>query len=566
MAVAVGAVGLAAPGMAQQALKAKRAEKVRDPSLRLGEYLAGRAAQLDNDWKSAGALMRQVWESDRGDEIIRRNALLLSLAGGEFAAAVNIAHAVPPDAGDAGLANLILAVDHIAEGRIPAAAESLSRVPAEGANRYIKPLLTGWIEVARQHNAAAVAALAPLDQLRGSGELRTIQTALIDEATGDNNEAAAMYSRVVEGQPSTRALVLAAEFYQRRGQIDRAKTLIQRIDPDRPSGAQRAAILAKLNANTRLAPAPDARNGAAAALFEISVSLSQQDGKEAILDAELYTQLALRLRPNFPDAQILMGAIFEHFGRIDDAVAALQAVDPSAVMRSTAVHQAMNDLIRAGQVDQAFKLGRTAFDAHPENIGLGLDYADALRRKARYLEAIGVYDKLALRVPATSAYRAGVLFGRGIAFEEAHDWPKAEADLQAALMLRPEDPELLNYLAFSWADHGVNLDRARTMLERAIQLSPNNGAFIDSMGWVMFRQGDYEEAVKQLERAVALDSNDATVADHLGDAYWRVGRKIEARTQWERASRLTSDKGLAEQIRTKLRDGLSPDSKHASAQ
>jgi len=84
----------------------------------------------------------------------------------------------------------------------------------------------------------------------------------------------------------------------------------------------------------RLAPAPDARSGAAAALFEISVSLSQQDGQDAILDAEIYDQLALHLRPNFPDAQILMAAIFEHFGRIDALVNNAQSSTPGVSLEA----------------------------------------------------------------------------------------------------------------------------------------------------------------------------------------------------------------------------------------
>jgi Flp pilus assembly protein TadD len=97
------------------------------------------------------------------------------------------------------------------------------------------------------------------------------------------------------------------------------------------------------------------------------------------------------------------------------------------------------------------------------------------------------------------------------------------------------------------------------MIERALSLVPDDGAIVDSLGWVMFRSGDYDDAVKQLERAVSLDGNDATINDHLGDAYWRAGRQIEARSQWEKAARFSDDKDLSEQIKAKLRDGLQPE-------
>jgi Flp pilus assembly protein TadD len=170
------------------------------------------------------------------------------------------------------------------------------------------------------------------------------------------------------------------------------------------------------------------------------------------------------------------------------------------------------------------------------------------------------------KIAATSNRRGIALYHRGIAYQEMKQWPQAEADLLAALKLRPDDPGLLNYLAFSWADQGINLDRARTMLDRAVQLVPDDGAIVDSLGWVMFRAGDYAEAVKQLERAVSLNADDATINDHLGDAYWFNGRQIEARSQWEKAARMTQDKTLEQQIRKKLRDGLDESSlpRHAA--
>ena len=533
---------------------------------RFGDYLAARTAQLDHDWRSAGARMRAAWESDRDNPELRRWALVLTLAGGDFPTAVTVAHATPADSGDAPLAKLVLTVDDIAEGRFGPAETRLTSAPAEGADRYLSPLLIAWCEVGKNHKPAALAALKPLEALGGATELQKVQAAMIDEAVGDRGEASQLYAAITTDHASPRALTLAAQFHQRQGELDQARALIEKLDPDGPAGAERVGVLAKLAAKSVPPAVPDARSGAAAALFEIAASLVQESQQEGAVDAELYVQMALHLRPNFPDAQLLLAGIEEHFGRQADAASTLLSVDAGSVLRSTAMREAMVDLMSSGQADDAFKLGHEAVVAHPDDIGLALDYADLLRRKLRFTDAIGVYDAALGHIPQTSGRRGLALFGRGVAYERAHEWPRAEADLQAALLLRPNDPELLNYLAFSWADQGINLDRARIMLESAIQASPDNGAFIDSLGWVMFRQGDFDDAVKQLERAVELDADDATVNDHLGDAYWRAGRQVEARTQWEKAARLTDDKALAEQIRVKLRDGLaSPPPRRASA-
>ena len=146
---------------------------------------------------------------------------------------------------------------------------------------------------------------------------------------------------------------------------------------------------------------------------------------------------------------------------------------------------------------------------------------------------------------------------RGIAFERIGAWPKAESDFLRALELEPDQPLVLNYLGYSWVEQMNNLDEARTMIEKAVELRPDDGYIVDSLGWVEYRLGDYEEAVRQLERAVALQAGDPVINDHLGDAYWQVGRLHEARFQWRRVLTLGPDDELADKVRRKLADGLS---------
>ena len=123
--------------------------------------------------------------------------------------------------------------------------------------------------------------------------------------------------------------------------------------------------------------------------------------------------------------------------------------------------------------------------------------------------------------------------------------------------MQPEQPDVLNYLGYSWVEQGLNLDRARAMLERAVELRPRDGWIIDSLGWVLFRLGDFEGAVLNLERAISLQPADPVVNEHLGDAYWRVGRKREARFQWDRALTFEPEPDLVPVIQRKLREGLS---------
>jgi len=140
--------------------------------------------------------------------------------------------------------------------------------------------------------------------------------------------------------------------------------------------------------------------------------------------------------------------------------------------------------------------------------------------------------------------------------ERSKQWERAEADFLGALELEPEQPFVMNYLAYSWVEQHRNLDNAKSMLVRAVELRPNDGYIVDSLGWVYYRLGEYEAAVPQLERAVELRPQDPVINDHLGDALWRIGRRNEARFQWRRALSLEPEADQVPSIEGKLSSGL----------
>ncbi len=125
---------------------------------------------------------------------------------------------------------------------------------------------------------------------------------------------------------------------------------------------------------------------------------------------------------------------------------------------------------------------------------------------------------------------------------------------------------MLNYLGYSWIDKGVNLDDALGMIKHAVDLRPNDGYIVDSLGWAYFRLRDFDHATEYLERAIELLPEDPTINDHLGDAYWRTGRLAEARYQWKRALQFQPEADEVKGIETKLNQGLSalPPAKSAS--
>jgi Flp pilus assembly protein TadD len=180
---------------------------------------------------------------------------------------------------------------------------------------------------------------------------------------------------------------------------------------------------------------------------------------------------------------------------------------------------------------------------------------DILRAKGRFADAAAAYDRAVNLVPQPTRLNWPLFYDRGIALERSHNWARAEADFEKALELSPEQPFVLNYLGYSWAEQGRNLAKARQMVERALQERPNDGAIVDSLGWVMLKQGDVAGAIKNLEHAVELEPEDATINGHLGDAYAAAGRKLEAQYQWRLALSFKPEPDEVPKLQAKLRDG-----------
>ncbi len=158
------------------------------------------------------------------------------------------------------------------------------------------------------------------------------------------------------------------------------------------------------------------------------------------------------------------------------------------------------------------------------------------------MEAYNAGDRNAFR-NAGIANDWPVLFARGACLERLGKWALAEKDLRRALELKPDQPDVLNYLGYGWMERRLNLADARAMIEKAVKARPDDAEIVDSMGWALYLQGDFQHATEYLEKAVELLPGDATVNDHLGDVYWRLGHKTEARYQWERSLSFSPDSG-----------------------
>ncbi|MET0545992.1 MAG: tetratricopeptide repeat protein [Caulobacterales bacterium] len=303
-------------------------------------------------------------------------------------------------------------------------------------------------------------------------------------------------------------------------------------------------------------PAPKIANpaeGAAIAIFGPAAALTAQTGGE---QAAAYLQLALYLDPTLDAARTLLAAGKAEAGRTEDSIDALRQVHPESPYFTTARIEMMWALARMDRNAEAVSAAEETVALAP-SLQTRLALADLHRSLEDWQDAARLYDaEIKAGLTGDSEEQARIYFSRGTALERLNRWPEAEADLQKALSLSPNDADVLNYLGYSWIDRGLQIEKAMGLIEKAVALQPESGYIVDSLGWAQYRLGRFDEASATLEDAVELAPGEATINDHLGDAYWQTGRKIEARYQWTRALSLKPTDSEKTAIEAKMKAGL----------
>ncbi len=289
-------------------------------------------------------------------------------------------------------------------------------------------------------------------------------------------------------------------------------------------------------------------------LFDLASVLNQAETLDLSL---LYNRFALALRPQFPLAQLLLADTLSAQNKPEESLAILADIPANSPYSWSARLRGAINLDTLERTDEAINQLKTMATENTNLVGASVELGDIMRNKKRFSEAVAAYDDAIKRNAAAGLPERWVLFyDRGVALERSSEWQRAEADLQHALDLKADQPMVLNYLGYSWVDRGENLDRGMKMIKKAVELRPEDGYIVDSLGWAHYRTGDYADAVQYLEKATELVPEDPTINDHLGDAYWQSGRLIEARYQWRRALQFGPQENEIKPIEAKLEHGL----------
>lgn len=516
-----------------------------------GNYLSARFAQGRHDWEKARDLMHIVLSFD-GDniELIKRH-MFLSMGSGEPKTAMAMAQKLnnTGEVDTGSLATLFLAINAFHDNRYQDASEIVEDMRYGSLSDFMKPIVQGWAGAAIGENLT--------DDLISGHSIHILHAILIADFLGRHEHIETILENAIANPMLTpEGRIKVADMYAHIGKDDQAIELYQDVLEILRDDPEVIAKIQDIRSGTKkqlIEKTSSADEGLSLAMFDMARLLYQEYSDET---ARVFANLALYLNPQLSDANLLMASINARNEKFDKAINYYRTIGPDHE-RYLEIRRETADLLEeTNRIDEALSELKDIAASHQDLDAL-IQIGDIYRREKDFDKAVTYYNRAEAKL--TDDARAPywhLYYVRGMALEQAGRWPEAETDLQTALEFQPNHPFILNYLGYAWADQGVHLGEALTMIRKAVSLRPSDGYITDSLGWVMYRMGHYEQAIPHLERAVELLPYDPIINDHLGDAYWKVGRKLEARFQWTRAKNHAEDDTLINTILTKIDKGL----------
>jgi tetratricopeptide (TPR) repeat protein len=549
-----GALSLSTGAFAAAVETEPASEKLEIGESQPGNYLSALIASADRDTSAAEVFYQEALRVDPRNPDLLERAFAAALSNGDEAIASSLGERLLTRDPNNNLARLAIAVRDIEQGQFASARARLASADAMRGRDVTTALLTAW-SFAGQSDLRR--ALDALDRIRDTSvfAFRDYHAGLIAGLLGNAPEAQQrLKSAYDDDKNSLRFADAYARLLSQQGDSAGAAKVYEDFSAIVPHHPLIQQALADLKANQALVPlVHNAKEGAAEALYGLGSAGSRQ-GDE--LPALVYLRLSLYLRPSSDLTAVTLASLFDQLKQSDQAIAAYQLVPLSSPLKVGADIQISLELDGAGKTDDAMRRLTAIVAERPQDVEALSALAELQRSAKKYPEAAATYDKAIAAVGIPQRDNWPLFYFRGICYERSKQWPKAEADFQKALELYPDQPLVLNYLGYSWVDKGLNLEEAFKMLRRAVELRPNDGYIVDSLGWAHYKLGQYPEAAETLEKAIDLKPSDPILNDHLGDVYWRVNRRTEARFQWNHARDMGPDPEDLPAILKKIEGGL----------
>ena len=531
----------------------------------LGSYLAGRFARGLQDTESAAEFYGQALERDPGNDVLLEQAFQMETMAANWPRALPLAERLAATQPTHRMSHFLLGVAAFKDGNFAKADDHFKAASENPIGELTSALARGWTKLGGGDTAGALAVLDLPKQPDWAQFYLRYHRALIADIAGRKGDASASYEKMFRQDSRTLRTSLAyAQHAASYGDFKVAKQVIkEQLDKSQGDSHPLAKDLSnRIDSRAkigRLITTP--AEGLAEVFYGLGEALTGEGGVSL---GTIYLQLALYAKPDHTFALAALASAQETAKRYDEAIATYNRIPKgSALQNAIDIRKAFN-LNSLEKADDAKALLEELAKRDPRDVRPLEALGNIMRTRKQYTEAVSYFSRALEIIGKPDPRHWGYFYARGTAYERMKNWPAAEADLKRAMQLSPAQPLVLNYLGYSWIDQGKNMKEGMKLIEKAVQLKPDDGYIVDSLGWAHYKQGNYKEAVRYLERAVEIKPEDPTLNDHLGDAFWVIGRESEARFQWSQALSLNPEPEDLEKIKAKLENGLPPRSEAKS--
>ncbi len=522
----------------------------------LGSYLAGRMARGLRDHDAAAKYFGRALKIDPDSDILLEQTFVLQLARGNWPRAIELAKLLIKKGEKHRFSRMVLGLQAVTNNDYAEAEKQFSLSERRSPlGKMIGIIIESWLHQANGKSQQALASIKRLDSMKWSQFYQDYHRAMIADQAGRHSLARKTYQRMFEKDPrSLRLMEAYVRHLSATGAAKKALTLMDEHVERNGSHPLVADLQKRVSGGEQLAfVTTTPREGLSELYYGIGDALTGDGGVDLGM---IYLQAGLWLRPDLPLASMALAEAYEESKHYHLANQIYEKIGKDSPLWPGATVRRAFNLNSLDRVDEAKESLDELIAAYPKDITAVEAQGNILRAHKRYREAVDYYTRAINLLPAPAKYHWKYYYSRGVSYERLKQWDKAEKDLLRANELDPEQALVLNYLGYSWVDQGVHLNRAMGLIRRAVELKPDDGYFVDSLGWAHYRLRNYKKAAIELERAVELKPDDPVINDHLGDAYWRVGRRLEAQFQWSQALTLKPEKKDAVKIRAKLKNGL----------
>ena len=273
--------------------------------------------------------------------------------------------------------------------------------------------------------------------------------------------------------------------------------------------------------------------------------------------SNFYINLSKFLNPSFLSYDTLLAENFYALKMNDDAKKIYRKISRIGSVYNWYASKQITVIMEEEDAKNSLNFLSNVYRNINPNVYQTYDFANLLRTKEKYKKSIELYSQILLELEEEHELYSKVLERRGTAYERSDNWEFAEKDLIRSLEIVPDEPYVMNYLAYSWVEQNKNIDEALTMLRKANNLKKHDGYITDSLGWALYKLKNFSEAKKYLEMAIILMPTDPIVNDHFADCLWMNKQEIQARYYWNNVLKSDSaKKELKKKVEKKLLFGL----------